>query len=559
MTSISPLSDQQSRSLMWQTAFVFILALGVRWLGVSSNPVHVDELYHLLAGRSWAEEGTFRMLDGEYLRGRGFTAMTGYAFALIGRSDLFVARLPSIIAGALLVSALFVWMARHTSLRAAWIGAMLFCFASYAIVYTQFTRFYALQAWLVWLGAIAVYGALATSSSRYRLLLMSLGALIAFAAALHLQVTTVIALLALMLWAMTDLAARPTVREIGKRIWRKGSSRALLLAGLLLAAVLLGMFSGALIHQFRFTPRWAAPDQNNFLYYFLEFFFSMPLLWLFLPLAAVLAIARWPRPAWFCIVMTVIPLLLQSAGGMKSSRYVFYAMPFMFALWGMAVSVLMPLIWKAVLEGVDALQQILRCHLGKGAYALAGVLMVMILASAIIAQPIYRDTIKSLRKDGIATLRNPARLVSPPPDPPWSDQMAAVRQAIGQPSILMVGDDFHAIYYLHDFDLLINTHRTEDIPPKGEFVLDPRTGRKAISTPENIAAVIECYSDGAIVVSDSRWRTYIGVSNRAADAIERLAEPVSPAIPGFHIYKWHGQVAGDGCDKVRALATGHRI
>lgn len=558
MTPTSHPSHENTRSLLWQAVLLFLLALAVRLLGASSNPVHVDELYHLLAGRSWAEEGTFRMLDGEYLRGRGFTALTGYAFELFGRADLFVARLPSIFGGALLVAAIFVWLSRQASLLAGWSGALLFCFASYAIVYTQFTRFYSLQALTVWLGAIAIYAALGHSTGKKHVALL-LAALAAFLVALHLQVTTAIALLALALWALIDLLSRREVRDCCTHMWRKAWVKIVAVLLILAAAVILAKFGGKLIGEFRFTPRWAEPDRNNYLYYFLEFFFSMPLLWLFLPLAAVLALARWPRPALFCMLMTAVPLVMQSFGGMKSSRYVFYAFPFWFALWGMAIAVLLPALWRAVHEGVAGLQSATSWRIPAGAArGLAGIVLLMTVGSAIIAHPIYRDTAKSLRRDAMAVLHDPSRLTAPPPDTPWSDHAAKVEVVLGHPSILLVGDDFHAIAYLGDFDLLVNTHRTQDIGPGGEYVLDPRTGRRAISTPENIARVVECFPDGAFVVSDSRWRTYIGVSDRAADAIERLMEPQEPAIPGFHIFKWHGFVPGNGCEEVRALATGHR-
>lgn len=557
MTPTSHPSHGNTRSLIWQAVLLFLLALAVRWLGVSSNPVHVDELYHLLAGRSWAEEGSFRMLDGEYLRGRGFTALTGYAFELFGRADLFVARLPSIFGGALLVAAIFVWLSRQAGLFAGWAGALLFCFASYAIVYTQFTRFYSLQALTVWLGAIAVYAALEPTGKKRLPLLLA--ALAAFLIALHLQITTAIAMLALALWALIDLLSRREVRECCVQMWRKAWVKIVVVLLVLATAVVLVKLGGKLIGEFRFTPRWAEPDRNNYLYYFLEFFFSMPLLWLFLPLAAVLAIARWPRPALFCLIMTAVPLVLQSAGGMKSSRYVFYAFPFWFALWGMAVAVLLPTLWRTVLEGVAGLQRATAWPISSGAAKLlAGVVMAIIVGGAIIAHPIYRDTAKSLRRDAVAALHDPSRLMASPPDMPWSEHSAKLDVALGHPSILLVGDDFHAITYLGDFDLLVNTHRTQDIGSGGEYVLDPRTGRRAISTPENIARIVECFPDGAFVVSDSRWRTYIGVSDSAADTIERLMEPQEPAIPGFHIFKWHGSVPGNGCEEVRALATGHR-
>jgi hypothetical protein len=558
MTSTSHPSHENTRSLILQAVFLFLLALAVRWLGVSSNPVHVDELYHLLAGRSWAEEGTFRMLDGEYLRGRGFTALTGYAFELFGRADLFVARLPSILGGALLVTAIFVWLSRRAGLVAGWAGALLFCFANYAIVYTQFTRFYSLQALLVWLGAIAVYAALATPTLK-KCLAWLVCALVTFLVALHFQITTAIAMLALAVWGVIDLLSRREMRQCCVEMWRKAWVKLVVVLLLLAAAVVLAKFSGELISEFRFTPRWAEPDRNNYLYYFFEFFFSMPLLSLFLPLAAVLAIARWPRPALFCLVMTVIPIVLQSLGGMKSSRYVFYAFPFWFALWGMAVAVLLPALWRTVLEGIAGLQRATSWPISAGmARLLAGAVVFLILGSAIIAHPIYRETAKSLRREAVAVLHDPTRLTAPPPDLPWSDHSAKLQVALGHPSVLLVGDDFNAIAYLGDFDLLVNTHRTQDITPGGEYVLDPRTGRRAISTPENIAKIVECFPDGAFVVSDSRWRTYIGVSDSAANAIEHLMEPYEPAIPGFHIFKWHGSTPGNGCEQVRALATRHQ-
>ena len=554
----SQMSFIASRSLWWRAGFIFLVALAVRLLGAGSNPVHVDELYHLLAGRSWAEEGTFRMLDGEYLRSRGFTALVGYTFELFGRSDLYIARLPSVLAGALLTSAIFIWLSRQASIQAGWLGALLFCFSSYAIVNTQFTRFYALQALTVWLGAVAIYKLLALPDPRRGWWLMA-AASIAFLAAIHLQITTVIAIMALALWALIDLSSQPGVRVMARKAWKSIKMRTVILLAVAALVVIIVMFSGGLLHQFRFTPRWAAPDQNNFLYYFNEFFFTMPILWLFLPLAAVIALAHWPRPAFFCIVMTAVPLILQSLGGMKSSRYVFYALPFMFALWGMATAILLPVIWKAIEQGIAALQQVTAWRFPPSAVAALGsFLMAISLAFAIIANPVYRITVKSLVRDAVAGIRQPSRLIASPPDPPWSDHASALRAAIGNPSVLLVGDDFNVIAYLGNYDLLINTHRVEDIPPKGEFVLDPRTGRRAISRPETIAKVISCYGDGAVVVSDERWRTYIGISNEAADAIEQLAQPVVPAIPGFHVFKWHGNTKGVSCDDVHALVTGHK-
>ena len=115
---------------------------------------------------------------------------------------------------------------------------------------------------------------------------------IAFLAAIHLQITTVIAIMALALWALIDLSSQPGVRVMARKAWKSIKMRTVILLAVAALVVIVVMFWGGLLHQFRFTPRWAAPDQNNFLYYFNEFFFTMPILWLFLPLAAVIALAH---------------------------------------------------------------------------------------------------------------------------------------------------------------------------------------------------------------------------------------------------------------------------
>jgi hypothetical protein len=364
--------------------------------------------------------------------------------------------------------------------------------------------------------------------------------------------------MALGIWGLIDLWSSPLVRQRASNIWARPKRRWSLLALMMVSIVGIALISGSLVHQFRYTPRWAVPDQNNVLYYFLEFFFSMPILWLFLPIAACIALAKWPRPALFCVVMTVVPLVLQSFGGMKSSRYVFYAMPFLFAIWAMAVTVLLPAAWRLIQQGGQGLQQATGFRFAPWVFqSLAAGVMFLTLLMAVIANPIYRDTIKSLLHRAKEIAHQPALLDSAPPDPPWTERLTELRERVGQPSVLLVGDDFHAIAYLGGFDLLINTHRTEDIAPTGEFVLDPRTGRRAISTPENIARVVGCYPDGAILVSEERWRSYIGVSDQAADAIEQLATPAQPAIPGFRLFTWQGRAVSGDCAEIQPLVTGH--
>ena len=77
-------------------------------------------------------------------------------------------------------------------------------------------------------------------------------------------------------------------------------------------------------NQFWFYAEWL------FLYYPLPFLLILPL--------ALLALAAWPRPASLAACVFAVGFALNSFGGMKGLRYLVYALPFLFALWGMGLA-----------------------------------------------------------------------------------------------------------------------------------------------------------------------------------------------------------------------------
>ena len=85
---------------------VALFAFLLRYIGMSHEPTW-DELYHVLAARSWAENGTFAIADGEYTRAALFTRLIGI---VTGWSDgsLDAIRLFCITIGTLLVLAVFL-------------------------------------------------------------------------------------------------------------------------------------------------------------------------------------------------------------------------------------------------------------------------------------------------------------------------------------------------------------------------------------------------------------------------------------------------------------------
>lgn len=165
---------------------VLALLLGsllIRLVGLGSPP-EFDEMYTVLAAHGWSIDGEPRIAEGLYDRARLFTMIVAWFFNGLGES-IVVARLPSVIAGSLLVVAVFLWTRAVAGNLAAWIAALFVALAPISIQVSQFARFYALQGLVFWLSAIGVY-AVCTRRFDYRttiLLVIACG--LGFLFALH--------------------------------------------------------------------------------------------------------------------------------------------------------------------------------------------------------------------------------------------------------------------------------------------------------------------------------------------------------------------------------------
>lgn len=541
-------------SIAWQALALFALALLVRLLGNSSLPIHVDEFYHLLAGKSWAENGSLTILDGAYPRARGYTMLTGLTFLALGQADMFIARLPALLAGALLVPAVFVWVAGNVTLRAAWIAALLVCFADVAIEVSQFARFYSLHALLIWLGSIAAYGALHRSSSVRSSLLQLTGAAVCFLAAMHLQVTTLMHLAGLGLYVAGYTVSRPPVLALlsQKRYRPWLISGAIVLTAVGLAAAL----NLPMPRAFRKTSFWAAEHQDDVLFYVRIFLLRLPVLTLILPLAVWLVVSRRSRVGYFCLALFLVPFVGHSLAGMKGIRYLVYALPFFFVLIAMAADFLLSALSRFVARALGEESRWpavpARFHAAATAGALAFAAFFGMAANPAIAHGLKRVAIDAYR-----VTRDPSGLVAQPPDEPWTGAVPRLRSAIGSPSLLVVADDLRTTHYLGPFDLLINRSRISDISPQVEFGRDFRTGRRVVGSGSTLAEIAACYPDGAIVVPDERWELGSAVPDDVAAAIESFARPADPGVEGFHLFRWRHAVHGARCGELRNRIEDH--
>ncbi len=506
-----------------------LVAFALRCIGTEGRPFENDELYHVLAGHSWAVGHGVSIAGGEYLRVRLYTIATGISVEFFGGSPLAV-RLPAIIAGTLQVWASFVWVRAVAGRRAAWTAALLVCFSFRLIDLSQLARFYSWHVLAIWIFATQVYalvGSWAMLGTGERIV-RTMVATAALGLALYIQTTTVIAAIAIGLWAAPVLA-----RSLGFHRWSRGLwlSAGLGLAVMLVAVAVAGGALLAAIREFRHVALWAEAGGNRPTFYYSPLANSYGWLLHLLPIAALLAYRKWSRPTWFCMVIVVVGLFLHSFAGMKSDRYISYLDPFILSIWAMATASLLAPIRELVALPFRSLPDRLAMLLAVAVTAVAA-------SSAVVGVPMYRATLSEVLRlaRGEPPFANPDQADNESVD--WTPYMAKLRP-LTHASMLVTADDLRALRYLGGFDLLLNRTVMWDFT-QVEFGVDPRTGAHGITSAPSLAAVMDCYPSGAILVSNRRWRSQ-DVTASAADFIERTAKPVPlPAGLRMRAFTWRG-------------------
>jgi 4-amino-4-deoxy-L-arabinose transferase-like glycosyltransferase len=540
-------------------ALVFLAALGIRLVGAGDGSIHIDEYYTILAARSYAVEGVPRIWDGVYPRALGFTAIVAASLSVFGDS-LLAARLPSLLAGSLLVALAFLWLRREAGVTAGWLVALLLALSASAIDIAQFSRFYALHATLFFICAVAVYG-LVTPGDKPRtpaLLAAAAVALASAAGALHLQETTGIGLLAIAVWTLPALALR---RDVRARV-RGQLVPAWVLAGVVvLFALGLALFTGLadrladVYARYRWTALWNEGHRDNSFFYLRQLAHALPVLFYLFPAAALVALARAPRVTSFCLVVSTVALLLHSFAGMKDMRYIHYLWPLLLAPWAIAGAALVGplrqaagLAWSharaawsassvaAGTAGKQASSPLLRIATG-GALALT-------VAAVLIGNREYRPlrtlplAVAAELGVGEAAHASQARALA------REQSLAALREVVDAGGYLATSSELHALWYLGRFDLVVHTSRLHDFAPGQEFARDPRTGGLVISEADSLARVMSCQPSGTLLVWGGDWGRADALKPEVADLAEAtMREAALPA--GLHVraFQWRSDPA----------------
>ena len=524
---------------LWPLLALLVIALAFYVLTDSVWPLQFDELYHVLAAKSWADTGHPTILNGAYNRGWLYTAAAGLLYRLhLNLPALLTARLPAMACCAVLVVLVFDWTRRTASSRAAWLAAFMMILSDLAVQTAQFARFYSVQALFVWAGATLLYGGM-RETGRRRILAIAIGSL-CFLVALSLQITSVIAIAAVASFLLGDLVLqhRETLPGILRQWWI-----AILLI-LIAGCVALKLATPLLIKNYFYTAAWAAQYKYDWPYYARYFAHRAPTICLLIPITVWLSIAHKRKPALFCIWMFALPLLIHSFGGMKEHRYVFYAVPFLFAHIAMGLD----LAATALARRME-----LRRPASSNGRQTHGIALLLVLAALVLANPMFAATARNVARNIRAAPRDPALLTRAPVDTPWTGQEDGLRRIVYGRSVVVAADDLRTTYYLGSYDFSLSRSRLTDIQEQREFGHDFRTGRRVVSKPSSLALIVRCYPKGAIIIPDERWQVDYSVPVDTARFIQTAATPAQPAIAGFHNFVWnHAANETDDCHKLRA-------
>lgn len=541
------------RDLGISLLLLMLLALSVR-LPLISQPPMMDELYHLFAAKSWLASGELAIADGVYTRASGYTKLVGLGFGLFGYS-VEVMRMIGVIAAVLTVIALFFWTRAGAGALAAWIAALFFCFWPDGIDVSVTNRFYAPHGLLFFMGAIGVYLMVEKWDwwERPALLATGLGAALAFGLAFLLQDTTLIGIGGVSLWVLLVLG-RPWLSHLDPpRRWMALAGAAL--AGVAVLALLaLSGIGGGLLEAFRWTPEWAAASRNQFWYYHAFLTLYYPTIWSITGIAAIIAFGARPRLIGFCLAVFVPAFVLHSIGGMKHLRYLYYVMPFLFVIWGVALAQVTQRFWPFFRDAADRSLNILAPNLPKKP-----------LRTALIGSAVLFTLFANAAS--IKVIAMLAGVTIPPmtKEPEWQVASEALEPWL-EDAVLLTTSEMETLYAFDRYDMLISNSRMSELQRNskgllkedeiGEFSIDWRTGRPVISKPASLDLIMSCFAKGVIVSNVYRWRFGPQLDDEVADLIEARAVKVElPASSMMTAYRWENNRASSSPDCAELAAV----
>jgi hypothetical protein len=463
-----------------------------------------------------------------------FTVAVAALFRAFGES-LVVGRIPAVLGGVGLTVIVFVAVLRYADRTSAWLAALLVCFAPVSIYLSQQVRFYSIQAFCFWLGALAVFAVVATgegmSGRRRATALLVAGA--AWVLAIHVQVISLIPIAATLAWAVAAWAwfhvrGEPTARQA----W---TTLALVLAIASLGALAVAGLGGPslVLARFQQVDAWALHQVGNIRFYHYYLLGEYALLWALFPVFAVVALVRFPLFASFVLTAFGFTLALHSVAAWKHFRYVFSVIPGFFIVAAIGVATIVVPLWALVSGAIDRRLSPVPArrmrHAAAAALVAAGLF-------AVASMGFSSYTVRMIVAPD-AEWRFPILYRG---EPQWESARPALVAARAEADVLVASAELKALYYLGDVDYILHeTHLLRGTERDPDFTLFRKVNRPVFSGVAALAQVVQCYRSGLVVIEENQWRQPWGVPPATADVLEAGFESVElPDRSRLRAFRW---------------------
>ncbi|MHC4948584.1 MAG: hypothetical protein ACYTG1_10015 [Planctomycetota bacterium] len=512
-----------------EISLLSLLALATR-LTYLDRPPKYDEMYHVLAASSVVEDGTLSINEGRYTRARLFTLAVAGSYRLFGET-MVSARIPSLLAGTLWVVLVFTWM-RRCGAVAAWTAAGLLCLAPGHIYLSQLCRFYAVHGLLVWVVACAIWTLTTWRRPTGRDVAVSIAGIVGLALAFHLQATTVIAMAGLGSWVAVTLAWRLATAPLSRRrriAWTLVTVVVALAAG---ATLVWAGWWDAITVRARWSPLWTVENRDYLRFYFDVLNKRYAVLWGLLPLAFLVALARDAARTCFVTLVFGVAFVLHSFAGAKDPRYVAYALPFFFCLWGLALGAALPWVTGILRDAVR--------RAWPRSEAWAGPLAAIAVGAGVLFAMYTCYGIELTRR--IVT-RSPWDVYG---GGDWAAAAPTLRPVAESVDVVLTSMGPAAQFFLGGYDVEINASSysatVAKLPPGATIepvLVDPRLGRPVIYEVEALDRIMSEHASGLVIVDRLRWDTHWAVRPDVVEHILARTRPI-PLDPvlRLHAFTW---------------------
>jgi len=525
---------------------VFAFAAVARLFHLDHVP-HRDELNHVLAARALLENGTLEIVAGAepYTRAAGFTYLVAGMFRVFGES-LITSRIPALVCGVLLVLLLFLWVRSEAGRAGAWVAALLLTFAPISLQLSQWSRFYTLHALLILAACMLVYYVILPRPARTReRILLGMAAFLCLAFAFHLQITTLIGAAGLGLWVL--LVGGPEwvrrLQEPGRRRMAVG----LMVAGAIAVtgALALSGFVDFVWQRAAYVDDWAEARSAEAYFYHYRMLGLYPPLWSLFPVAVVLALATRFRAAMLCVCVFGVAFVAHSLVAWKTERYIFYALPFFFAIWGIATA-----------GALNWFQGRIETSLGNAGIrspvlkkvGVAAIFCGIILFGAFSSQGAFLGYKMMTVGDADwqwAGYRG---------HPDWVAAADATEPLIQGADVVVASYDVTALYAVGRLDFMLRSAGAGESDEGVAFGYRTKSAASTINSPRALEQVMECYGSGLVFIDGGHYGRSWAVDEGMVDVLEARSTRLVTPDPQMYVYYWEGVGSGEGdCEVVPAI------